>query len=58
MTDNTKDIADRARAIERIYTEFTQRLEVLRQKHNEELKALLAELEQKKITEIRAQLES
>ncbi len=58
MTDDGKDIDERARAIEQIYAEFTQRLEALRQKHNEELKALIRELEQKKIAELRQQLAS
>jgi len=58
MIDDRDDIAERARAIERIYTEFTQRLEALRRKHTEEISALLTELEQKKIEELRAQLGS
>ncbi|MDP3770942.1 MAG: hypothetical protein Q8R16_01425 [bacterium] len=58
MTDDAKDIAERARAVERIYTEFTQRLEALRQKHNEEFKSLLVELEQRKIEDLRKQLKS
>lgn len=58
MPNDATDIAERAKAIERIYAEFTQRLEALRRKHNEEIQALLTELEQKKIAELRAQLES
>jgi hypothetical protein len=56
MADDQAPIAERARAIERIYEEFTQRLAALRRKHNEELKSLLAELERKKIEELRKQL--
>lgn len=56
MADTREDIAERAKAIERIYAEFTQRLEALRRKHNEEIQAFLTELEQKKIAELRAQL--
>lgn len=58
MINNGTDITERARAIERIYAEFAQRLEALRHKHNEELKQLLKDLEQKKIEELRAQLTS
>ena len=58
MADDRVDIAERAQAIERIYGEFVQRLEALRRKHNEEIASLLAELEQKKIAELRAQLGS
>lgn len=56
MPNDAVDIAERAKAIERIYAEFTQRLEALRRKHNEEIQAFLTELEQKKIAELRAQL--
>lgn len=56
MPQDASDVAQRAKAIERIYVEFTQRLEVLRRKHNEEIQALLTELEQRKIAELRAQL--
>lgn len=56
MTDDSKDIAERARSIERISREFTQRLEALQRKHSTEIAALLAELERRKIEELRAQL--
>ena len=58
MTDARTDIAERARAVERIYREFAQQIEALRQKHNEELKTFLGELERRRIEELRAQLGS
>lgn len=58
MPQDASDIAERAKAIERIYAEFAQRLEALRHKHNEELQTLLKELEQKKIEELRSQLKT
>jgi hypothetical protein len=56
MPNDAPDIAERAKAIERIYAEFAQRLDALRRKHNEEVQVLIKELEQKKIEELRAQL--
>lgn len=58
MPQDALDIAEHAKVIERIYAEFSQRLEALRRKHNEEIQALVKELEQRKIEELRAQLGS
>lgn len=51
------DFAERKAAIERVYREFVEQLQALRRKHDAELRALLVDLEQRKIAEIRKLLE-